>query len=422
MKSILLITSQSSIRSDFTRALKPVYHILCAASEEEGTDILKQRSDDIVAVLIELTLTRQSDFVLVDRISEFSTFSPIPIIAISAALPVPEDMDCIEHGFYDLITAYAPPQLIRRRVYNAIHASESMSLAELEKMLKALPACIFLKDNKGRYVFSTQYWRHLNGADNPDWTIRGKTDLEVRRDKQNALKAMEADRRILETGEGTDYIIEENEDGVREFLQLIKRPVYDNKGRINGIIALINDVTEYQLLKMELEERAKTDMLTELLNKTAAQDLIRMMVANYQKDGDRSALLMIDVDRFKQVNDRFGHAEGDRVLMKIGRIIKKSCRTMDVAGRIGGDEFMIYMRDIVSPENARRLAERLQEQTAHAFKGLPSESGVSVSIGIALYPEHGKRFDDLFKAADEALYYVKKHGRASYRVAPTENI
>lgn len=91
---------------------------------------------------------------------------------------------------------------------------------------------------------------------------------------------------------------------------------------------------------------------------------------------------------------------------------------MDVAGRIGGDEFMIYMRGIVSPENASQLAQRLQAQSARAFEGGPLEGRVSLSIGISLYPEHGKRFDDLFKSADEALYYVKNHGRAAYRVCP----
>ena len=420
MKSILLITSQPTIRDNFSRMLRDHYRILCAGSEDEGLRVLREKPGEIVAVLIELALARQAGFAFADRMGEVSTFSQIPMIAISAALPVPEDMDCIEHGFYDLITAYAPQQMVQKRISNAIRASDSLTLAQLEKMLKALPSCIFLKDSEGRYVFSTQYWRHLDTRNDPDWSIRGKTDLEVRRDKDNAKKAMEADRRILQTGEGTDYIIEENEDGIREFLQLIKRPVYDEEGRINGIIALINDVTDYQLLKMELEKRAKTDELTGLMNKAAAQDLIRMIVANYQKEGDCSALLMIDIDHFKLVNDTFGHAEGDRVLMEIGHIIKNGCRAMDVAGRVGGDEFMIYMRGIASPENASRLAERLQAQTARAFDGSPLEKRVTLSIGIALYPVHGRGFDELFKAADEALYYVKKHGRAAFRVAPND--
>jgi diguanylate cyclase (GGDEF)-like protein len=167
---------------------------------------------------------------------------------------------------------------------------------------------------------------------------------------------------------------------------------------------------------MELEKRAKTDALTGLLNKSAAQDLIYMMLANYRKEGERSALLMIDADYFKAINDTFGHAEGDRVLAEVGRIIKNSCRAADVAGRIGGDEFVIFMRSIVEPENACQLADRLQQQVFRAFENTPLAGRVSLSIGIALCPEHGAQFDELFKAADKALYLVKARGRGAYRV------
>jgi len=167
---------------------------------------------------------------------------------------------------------------------------------------------------------------------------------------------------------------------------------------------------------MELEKRAKTDALTGLLNKSASQDLIRMMVANYRKEGEHSALLMIDADRFKDINDTFGHADGDKVLAEVGRIIKNSCRAADVAGRIGGDEFVIFMRNIVEPDNACQLADRLQKQVCDAFRDTALEGRVSLSIGIALCPEHGARFDELFQAADRALYLVKERGRGAYRV------
>ena len=288
-------------------------------------------------------------------------------------------------------------------------------------MLKELPSCIFLKDTEGKYVFSTQYWGHLNTSGDPNWTIRGKTDLEIRKDRLNALKAMDADRKILKTGVGTDYIIEENSTGKQEFLQLIKRPVYDENGKISGIIALINDVTDHQLLKRELEKRAKTDTLTGLSNKSATEDLVRMMVSNYRQEDEHSALLIIDVDHFKQVKDSFGHAEGDRVLAEIGRIIKNCCRSADVAGRIGGDEFLIFMRHIEDPENACRLAERLQRNVASAFAGDRVTQKVSLSVGIAICPENGKDYDSLFRAADEALYDVKKNGRGAYRICPVSS-
>ena len=420
MNGILLIASEPSIKASFTAMLSPAFEIFAAETEEEGVRVMQENRGKIVAVLVELALARESGFTFADQAQERATISLIPMIAISEELPTSVDMDCLEHGFFDLISAIAPKALVYKRINNAIRARDSLSLTEVEKMLKALPSCIFLKDAEGKYVFSTQYWNHLNTEGDPNWTIRGKTDLEIRKDKQNAMKAMEADRRILETGQGTDYIIEENNDGIREFLQLIKRPVYDEQGRISGIIALINNVTDHQLLKLELEKRAKTDTLTGLLNKSAAQELVQMMAANYQKESDRCALLMIDVDLFKRVNDTFGHAAGDRVLAEFGRIINNSCRSMDVAGRIGGDEFMVFMRNIEAPENAIHLAQRLQTQVARAFLGDELEDYVTLSIGIALYPEHGNRFNSLFRAADAALYYVKNHGRAGFRVYSDE--
>ncbi len=416
MQGILLIASRPSIKETFSEMLSPVFQVFCTETEAEGLSVLNENYRKIAAILIELGLARKNGFKFAEHMLESTRFSMIPMIAISDELPSPEDMDCIERGFFDLITAYAPKPLVYKRIGNAIHAKDSLSLTELEKMLKALPACIFLKDDEGKYVFSTQYWSHLDTHNDPDWTIRGKTDLEIRKDKQNAMRAMEADKKILETGKGTDYIIEENTSGSQEFLQLIKRPVFDENGRISGIIALINNVTDHQLLKMELEKRAKTDTLTGLLNKSASQDLVRMIAANYQKENGRCALLILDIDLFKQINDTYGHAEGDRVLAEIGRIINNNCRTQDVAGRIGGDEFMIFMRNINVPENACNLARRLQDEVSAAFAGDHLAGRISLSIGIALCPEHGNHFEDLFRAADRALYYVKKHGKAAYKV------
>ncbi len=421
MKGILLIASDPTIIDSFTAMLTPAFAVTLAGSEEEGLRMLNERRVDFVAVLSELSLARKSGCAFAGHMRELSNLSTVPMLAVSEKWPTAEDSDLVEQGFFDLLTVHLPSPLAIMKINNAIRAKDSLSLSEVEKMLKELPACIFLKDAEGKYVFSTQYWGHLNTSGDPDWTIRGKTDLEVRKDRLNALKAMDADRKILKTGVGTDYIIEENTAGKQEFLQLIKRPVYDENGKISGIIALINDVTDHQLLKRELEKRAKTDTLTGLLNKSAAQDLVRMMLSNYRQDDERSALLIVDADHFKRVNDNFGHAEGDRVLAEIGRIIKNCCRAADVAGRIGGDEFLIFMRHIEDPENACRLAERLQDHVARAFAGDRLKRHVSLSIGIAICPEHGRDYEQLFQSADEALYYVKEHGRAAYRVCPGQD-
>ena len=417
IKKVILIVPEGGLAEEFTELLSQDFEVLKVSDEEQGFRLLDDRLEEISAILIDLNLTRETDFKIIRKMNEDMIFAHVPVIAITDHSPEPEDLACLDNGFSELLSPPGLRQIIVKRINNAIRAKDSFTYSEMQKMLKQLPSNIYLKDAQGRYVFCTQYWHHLHQDGEKHWTIRGKTDVDIRKDKANAIKAMETDKIMLQTGKGTDYIIEENQDGIQEFLELVKRPVYDEDGNITGIIALINDVTEKQLLKLELEKRSKTDEMTGLLNKGAVQDLISMILKNYYKgdEGSTCALMMIDVDNFKNVNDTFGHIAGDRVLATIGRLIQNIFRGRDVAGRIGGDEFVVFLRDIKSHDIAVRLAERLQNEVQNAFSG-DLERCITLSIGISIFPEHGNSFEDLYNAADKALYYVKAHGRASHHI------
>ncbi len=417
VKKIILISPESAIAKEFIELLSQDFEILRTDDEDQGFSLLDDRLDEISAILVDLKLTSDTDFKIIRKMSEDMIFAHVPVIALTDHAPDEEDLACLDKGFSELLSPPGMRQIVVKRINNAIRAKDSFTYSEMQKMLKELPSNIYLKDAQGRYVFCTQYWHHLHQDGEKHWTIRGKTDVDIRKDKENALKAMETDRIMLKTGKGTDYIIEENQDGILEFLELVKRHVFDDDGNITGIIALINDVTEKQLLKLELEKRSKTDEMTGLLNKGAVQDLISMILNNYYKDDEDSicALMMIDADHFKHVNDTFGHIAGDRVLATIGRLIQNIFRGRDVAGRIGGDEFVVFLRDIKSRDMAVSLAERLQNEVQNAFSG-DLEKCVTLSIGISIFPDHGTKFEDLYNAADKALYYVKEHGRASHHI------
>ena len=421
-KLILVIVPPIALATEFIEKLSNAFTVLTASSEEEGYQILIRSTTDIAAVLLDLNLAQESNYSFVEKMSMDKLFTSIPIIALSPRLPNQKDIECLKYGFSELLTPPNEWELLEKRINNAIRAKDSLTFNEIVRMLQQLPSNIFWKDTEGRYVFMTHYWRHIK-QDDPHWTLRGKTDIEIRKDKHNARIAMEADKKILATGQGTDYVIEENYEGVQEFLQLIKRPTYDEKGNINGIIALINDVTKQQLLELELDKRSKTDSLTGLLNKGATEELIRMMLLNYykdNKDSSKCALMMIDVDKFKTVNDTLGHAKGDKVLTAVSGIIKNTFKGMDVAGRIGGDEFMVFLRDIEKPENAMHLAESIEKNTNRLILDEDLRTYVSVSIGISMFPEHGKTFDELYRSADKALYYAKNHGRAYWKLYTPE--
>lgn len=422
MKEILALLQETEENQTLCDILSAEYKVLRHVEESTVLLALNGPREHIAAILFDAPLLSEEGFSLPQLMAEDKRFVAIPLVAVGPDGDTALLSACIRAGASEYFAPPFIPELILLRFNNAVRGKDSATFHEIERMLKELPSNIYLKDAEGKYIFATHYWHHLHQGDDPNWTIRGKTDVEIRKDKKNALLAMESDKRLLATGEGTSYIIEENDDGIREFLQLIKRPTYDENGNINGIIALINDVTEHQLLKLELEKRSKTDPLTGLLNKSATEELITLILSNYRKEGGAGALLMIDVDKFKTVNDTFGHVTGDRVLAAIGNLIHRSFKGMDVGGRIGGDEFMVFLRDIDEPEAVCHLAKLIGDRAAHTFDGELLSSYVSLSIGIALFPRHGRTFEDLYNAADRALYYVKEHGRGAYRVYDGESL
>ena len=210
----------------------------------------------------------------------------------------------------------------------------------VERILRELPSNIFFKDTDCRYVFCTHYWRHLKIDGDADWTIRGKTDLEIRKDVDNARYAYEQDRRILETGKGCSYITEYTQDGISEYLEIIKRPVRDDDGEVIGIVGLINDVTARVKMEKELEEYAKTDMLTGLYNR---RFLNSWALNELKEDMFPLCLISADCDGLKKINDSYGHVIGDEFIRLTTSMFRICVPEDSVMFRIGGDEFLLAL-------------------------------------------------------------------------------
>ncbi len=192
--------------------------------------------------------------------------------------------------------------------------------------------------------------------------------------------------------------------------------IMGKEGYVSHVIGHIKDINDDKLKEIELQLRADHDGLTGLMNKRATEELIRSQLPKYEGTDDKGALIILDTDNFKGVNDTFGHSMGDHVLATIGEIIRSNFKGRDVTGRIGGDEFLVFANNIGNSDNASVLAERIEEQVIHAFDGEPVEGRVSMSIGIAMYPDAGEDFETLYKHADEALYHVKEHGKAGWNL------
>jgi len=180
-------------------------------------------------------------------------------------------------------------------------------------------------------------------------------------------------------------------------------------------VGLIVNIDSSKRANLALQERAQQDSLTGLLNKLSAQENIRLYLESPENTG-HCALLMLDLDNFKGVNDRFGHLFGDTVLTRTAKVIRSLFRGGDIIGRVGGDEFMIFMKDISSEQLVRDRCDTLLKELNNLFQSGEQTCEMSCSVGVSLCPEHGRSFQELFQRADQALYHAKQNGKNRFTI------
>lgn len=178
----------------------------------------------------------------------------------------------------------------------------------------------------------------------------------------------------------------------------------------------IRNIQSLKLWQERLERKASRDTLTGLLNKGASQRRIEEYLRALNPRKDHAALLLIDADGFKEINDTFGHLFGDAVLTNMGMIIEKHFRQSDVVGRIGGDEFLVLFRNVPSLQILRDRCQQIVSAMAKTYENGEDRLPFSISIGVSLFPAHGKTYTDLFRHADKALYEAKRCGKNQFVV------
>jgi diguanylate cyclase (GGDEF)-like protein len=174
-------------------------------------------------------------------------------------------------------------------------------------------------------------------------------------------------------------------------------------------------VIDRKLFEDQICHLAHHDTLTGLPNRSQFQDHLRMGLARASRSQTCLAVMLLDLDRFKQVNDTHGHAAGDMVLREVARRVKGCLRSSDLLARLGGDEFVVVLAEITQPEDAGLVADKIVRLVAQPFVLAEGSCDIGVSIGISVYPWHGSDVDALVMRADQAMYGVKEQGRNGFR-------
>ena len=203
-------------------------------------------------------------------------------------------------------------------------------------------------------------------------------------------------------------------DGQRFEVEESASPITDLHGQVTGGVMVLHDISEIAAMAARLSHMAYYDNLTDLPNRARLQDRARQALAQARRSGAGMAVVYLDLDGFKQVNDALGHDAGDLLLAEFARRVRAAVRATDTVSRQGGDEFVVLLAVPADAAQVAVVARKILATCEAAFVLAGTPARVGVSGGIALYPQHGESFEVLSRHADTAMYAAKRSGRGRF--------
>lgn len=284
----------------------------------------------------------------------------------------------------------------------------------LDRLAEAVPVGLFQVDAAGQIVYTNDRLHEIVGVQRVA-NFQAQMASVVESDQASLRRAMDD---VLGAGNHADVEVElrlSASDEVR-FCAINLRALTHEDGSISGAIACVADVTDSARMRDELKRRATFDELTGCHNRSSFVRALEANIAEPQPDAER-ALMFVNLDRFKDVNDRYGHAAGDELLRILGERLRATVRDQDLVGRVGGDEFLVMCPQVGGADGALRLAERLAHALREPAALAPGSFWPQLSIGVSWSERDGLEAEALVARADAAMYQSKREGEGRPQLA-----
>lgn len=297
-------------------------------------------------------------------------------------------------------------------------ASQQEWLTLLDSALAGVDNAVFITDASASILWANLSVAKLSGYKIDE--ILGQTPTMFSSGAQSA----DFYQRFWQTIQGgrtwQGEIVNVRRDGSRYTVSQTVTPLRNSNDQVSHYVAVVQDITERKAAEERIQHTANYDLLTDLPNRGLFFDRLGQAQALARRDGQTGALLFLDLDRFKEVNDQLGHAAGDTLLITVAQRLREQVRECDTVARLAGDEFTIILPNLRGGADAACVAEKILTAIGQPVAVDGKEVTVGVSIGIALFPEHGDTVERIHNAADNAMYLAKKAGRNGYAFATTE--
>jgi len=411
----LIADGDSEHRKNVCEALSTFgYKVLSADNGHAAIDLFSKTQPDVI--LLGSQLPGISSIECCKAIRSMHAGREIPILIFNELQDDESAVLAFKVGATDVIEGTISNTVLPHRVKNALNTARSLS--DLTGLIRAIPDLIFIVNENGEVQ---------NGLSGPGAThtlqIKALTTASQIHfyPCENDDGALACIRLALETGKPQVY-----EHTLIEFgIHLETRFVRRNK---NSVLAIVRDITERKKAEEKIYNLAYYDVLTELPNRELFSQSLEETIAASQRDNSMFAVLFLDLDRFKRINDTLGHSIGDQLLKEVSDRLLKCIRGTDslallgpdnaskiTLARLGGDEFVIKLLDIAGEDAAVRIASRIKDVLTLPFNCEGHQFVVTPSIGIALYPKDGQTGEELLMNADSAMYSAKNVGRNNFK-------
>ncbi|TDY01767.1 GGDEF domain-containing response regulator [Thiohalophilus thiocyanatoxydans] len=403
------------------------FQVVWVTQLDDALDRLEKMCFDVV--LLDLTLPDSMGIKAFDRVLQ--AVPDALILVLSTADNEALARSAVQHGAHDYLAkehadAYWLPRALRyvterKATESRLREAEQTLYDEKERnrvMLDSIGDAVLATDIYSNITYLNPIAERLTGWSCSDALGQPLAKVFNIIDGITHESARNPAQYVIEEGRNTELgmnciLISRN--GVETEIEDSAAPVRDRENRVTGAVIVFHDSSQSQEFTEKMAHLAQHDFLTGLPNRMYLTENLPQMIGHASRHHKQVALLFLDLDNFKDINDLHGHAIGDRLLQSVAVRLTKRVRASDIVSRLGGDEFVIMLTEIDKPQDAACVAEMLLTELTAPFNIENKELHIRLSIGISVYPDDGDNIETLLRFADAAMYKAKADGNNKYR-------
>ncbi|TPQ26022.1 EAL domain-containing protein [Methylomonas koyamae] len=411
---VLLVDDLPANLHVLVSALKADFRLKTATSGADALALLEQQDDLPKLVVLDVKMPGIGGIEVLRRMRASPATGDIPVILLSADSSEQNELAGLHLGADDYLVKPISPNVLSVRVHNQIQRhADRVQLRLAAHVFEYSGEAIMITDRHNRIIDVNAAFSALTGYDKADVLGMDPKMLSSGQAERELYEQMWAG--IRDTGFWQGELWDRRKDGSVFPKMMTVSVVRDRTGVIEFHLANFVDISHLKEAHARIEHLAHHDPLTELPNRLHLQLYLEQSLMIAKRGGEQLAVMLLDLDRFKNINDTLGHSIGDQLLIQVAKRLKTSLREYDMVARLGGDEFVVVLRSAAIEDVASSVANKICHSLGQPFTIEKFTLRTASSIGIAVYPDNAEHMEDLMKSADTAMYHAKSEGGGNFQ-------